>query len=271
MNGVVIAGEPVPEEMVPVLRPEYLAWRRKLRLQKLDELRDAMLAAYERLDSRIEQNISRSGTPVACHEGCSWCCRGVKVEAHAPEALVIAHRIQSDQRLRLAVEAAASKRRTQNVHAIAAAGEACPFLDQHACKIYDVRPMTCRNHCCTDASGCRRSFEHPELDVPISLHMPAVAAASISVLGMRWALESLELDYRSFELTNAVAVALQDPAADKWLEGERIFDQAVRSVDAEDASIMATGSGKRTPEAGHVTQGVWKSHGKRTRKTSKQK
>lgn len=266
MNGVTIAGDPVPEAMIPVLQPERLAWKRKLQLHELDELKKAMLAAYERLDSRIQQHIASSGNPVACKKGCSWCCRGVKVEVHAAEALVIAERITSDQRLRSALEAAASKRRTMKTDALAASQAACPFLDHDRCAIYDIRPMMCRNHCCTDVAGCKRAFEHPELKVSLSLHMPAVAAASVSVLGMRWALEELGLDNRTFELTNAVAVALQQDSASKWFDGERIFDQAVRPVDIEDANIAVAPPGERSQQEHHPARLAWKSHGKKRRK-----
>jgi Fe-S-cluster containining protein len=224
-----------------------------------------MLAAYEKLELRVQQHIAGSGTPVACKKGCSWCCRGVKVEAHAPEALVIADRIAREPRLRLAVETAATKRRTMKTRELAETREACPFLDHDRCGIYDIRPMTCRNHCCTDVAGCKRAFEHPELDVPLSLHMPALAAASVSVLAMRWAADDLQLDCRSFELTNAVAVALQDGAARKWLEGERVFDQAVRPVDGEVPRSQPAIS--RTPlQEGRSPRQAWKSSSKKRRK-----
>jgi Fe-S-cluster containining protein len=266
MNGVTIAGDPVPEAMIPVLQPERHAWKRKLKLHEIDELKNVMLAAYERLDLRIQQHVADSGNPVACQKGCSWCCRGVKVEVHAPEALVIAERIRSDQRLRSALEAAASKRRTMKTDALAASRAACPFLDHDQCAIYDIRPMMCRNHCCTDAAGCKRAFEHPALNVSLSLHMPAVAAASISVLGMRWACDDLGLDNRTFELTNAVAVALQQDSASKWFEGGRIFDEAVRPVDVEAASIAVPGPRELPLQERRPARLAWKSHSRKRRK-----
>jgi len=266
MSGVVIAGEHVPESMIPALSPERLAWKRKLQLQQLDELRLAMQGAYERLDSRIQQSIGGSGIAVACQKGCSWCCRGVKVEVHAPEALVIADRIRTEPRVRSALEAAAARRRTLKLGELAAARDACPFLEQDRCIIYDIRPMTCRNHCCTDVSGCKRTFDHPALNVPLSLHMPAVAAASVSVLAMRWALDDLGLDYRNFELTNAVSVALQEGAATQWQRGEQIFDAAVRPVDIEEASrAPADPSDSPLLESG-PNRPVWKSRSKKRRR-----
>ena len=266
MNGVTIAGDHVPDAMIPVLQPERLAWTRKLQLHDLDELKKAMLAAYDRLDLRIQQHIAGSGNPVACKKGCSWCCRGVKVEVQAAEALVIAERISLDQRLRSALEAAASKRRTMKTTALAASRAACPFLDQDRCAIYDIRPITCRNHCCTDAAGCKRAFERPELNVSLSLHMPAVAAASVSVLGMRWAFDDLGLDNRTFELTNAVAVALQQDSASKWFEGERIFDEAVRPVDVEEANTAVAGPREHPLQENRPARLAWKSHSRKRRK-----
>jgi Fe-S-cluster containining protein len=252
--------------MLPVLQPERLAWKRKLQVHAFDELKQAMLGAYERLDFRIQQHIDGSGQSVACHKGCSWCCRGVKVEVRAPEALVIADRIRADARLRSSLEAAATKRRTMKTSVLAASRDACPFLDQDRCAIYDVRPMTCRNHCCTEAAACKRAFDRPEAKVALSLHMPAVAAASVSVLGLRWALDELELDYRTFELTNAVAVALQDDAANKWLHGERTFDQAVRPVDVDDVRIDTAGPEEPPVQESQPARPAWKSRSKKRRR-----
>ena len=200
----------------------------------------AIIDAYARLDRKIQTSIDGSGLVPASHQGCAWCCHGVKVNVTALEALAIADRLRSEhEELRAAVQAAAKRRRTMNTDQFFISGDPCPFLGpSNDCKIYDVRPMACRRHCCLDSSECERAVKNPELKLPVSQHAPVNAVGALAGFALAAAMDDVRLDYRTFELASAVSVAMRVDAAERWVAGERIFDGAVRPVDRDDIEVQ---------------------------------
>lgn len=75
----------------------------------------------------------------ACSKGCSACCH-VSVMVSADEAAVIASEIgtKAAKPLRYAVHGDNARSTLRHY------GEACPFLVQGACSIYESRPLSCR-------------------------------------------------------------------------------------------------------------------------------
>ncbi len=242
MKFTTIAGQTIAVEALPLIEPERRAMREPLRQRDAKVAHLAIIDAFGRLDKNIETAIERSGLVPACHQGCAWCCHGVKVNVSALEALAIAERLKSeDDELRTAVQAAAERRRTMNTDQLFLSGDPCPFLDaSNGCRIYDVRPMACRRHCCLDASECERAVQQPELKLPVSQHAPANVAGALAGFALAAAIDDARLDYRMFELTSAVSAAMRTDAAQRWIAGERIFDLAVRPVDRDDREIAST-------------------------------
>jgi len=266
MSSTIIAGKTVPIEAVALLEPERSAMRDHFCRHDVTPAHLAIVEAYARLDEKIQDSINRSGLLPACRAGCAWCCHGVKINVSAPEALVIAERLKSAKNeLVPAVQAAAERRRHMNTDQYFVSGEPCPFLGaSNECTIYDVRPMACRRHCCLDASECERAVKNPKLKLPVSQHAPANAVGAISGFALAAALEDTNLDFRTFELASAVSVALRDDAAKRWAAGDRIFDLAIRPVDAEDRKIAEADLARYSPNSGSPKP-VWKSHGKKKR------
>jgi Fe-S-cluster containining protein len=272
MKFTTIAGQSLSVEAVPLLEPERQALREPLRKRDVKRAHLAIIDAYERLDARIESTIASSGLLPACHRGCEWCCHGVKINVTALEALAIAERVRLEgEQLCLAVKAAAERRHNMNTDQLFNSGDPCPFLGASGeCKIYDVRPMACRRHCCLDSSECERAVKNPELKLPVSQHAPISVVGAIAGLALAAAVQDAGLDYRSFELASAVSIALRQDAAQRWVEGDRIFDGAVRPVDVLDREISKADMKKYSPNCARAQSSVWRSHGKK-RNISKSK
>ena len=89
-----------------------------------------------------------------------------------------------------------------------------------------------------DAKQCERASLSPKLKLPVAQHANANVAGALCAMSWAAALEDAQLDYRTFELTAAVAIALTPGAPDQWIRGDRIFDRALREVDIEDREIL---------------------------------
>ena len=98
------------------------------------------LAAYrqfiERIDTICGQITARAAAAITCHEGCDACCEAIGV--FPVEAVYIALHLCPDQppdpdRIRSNSDLAS---RDPDTH--------CPFLENHRCRIYPVRPLICR-------------------------------------------------------------------------------------------------------------------------------
>ena len=79
----------------------------------------------------------------ACIKGCNHCCHQ-RVEVTDFEALVLSHVVVQRPELRERLE--------QDT------GDACPFLVDEECSVYDFRPAVCRAAASPDAELCRRRF-----------------------------------------------------------------------------------------------------------------
>ena len=268
MKSTTIAGMTVPIEALPLLEPERRTLRERLRRGDIESIRIAMVDAYKRLDQKINDAIESSGLVPACHQGCGWCCHGVKVNVSAPEAILIAERLRTgNDELLTAVNAAAERRRNMNTDEYFISGEGCPFLSaSNECRIYDVRPVACRRHSCLDSGECERAIKNPRLKLPVSQHAPANAAGVTAALALIAAIEDARLDARTFELATVVSLALHDDVERRWCAGERVFDGAVRPVDAEDQAIAKADLSKYSVNPESSARVLWKSHSKKSRR-----
>ncbi len=59
----------------------------------------------------------------------------------------------------------------------------CPFLINHACCIYEFRPLACREYCVTShPSKCRPESTEPSTQIPMSLRIAEVLAETCRIL-----------------------------------------------------------------------------------------
>lgn len=175
---------------------------------------------------------------VACKPGCSFCCHGVRVDATAPEALTIVRGFRETMaKEHVAVIVDHVKRHAALVRSMTLAARyrtrvPCSMLDQNSnlCMVHDARPMSCRAHHSLDAAECEAAILHPGERRGIRRYPDVMDARDAMILGQRKALAAAKLDNRSFDLSLALEVAFEhDDAAERWANGERLFDAAVHA------------------------------------------
>lgn len=190
---------------------------------------------------------------IACQRGCSWCCRGSRVNVAPPEAIAIAQWIQerkADQRLDLMarVNRAAAVVQKTNTDERWTARMPCAFLDARGeCEIYPVRPLACRMGNSFDAATCQRAHETGE-GVPSDSRIRAVYA--IGRAAIERAARDNRLQFGYYELATAVALALSTAdAALQWARGGDLFEQARTPNDEYDAIAAADAAERWQPGA----------------------
>jgi Fe-S-cluster containining protein len=223
-----------------VFEGERKAAGRLLSTRAAREVPALVLEACARLEPAVEhfQRIA----PPACARCCSFCCRGVRVEATVPEVIAIADFVREgrspDEARVLAREAAESAAAVRDLDSKArwTNKTPCRFLDTRGqCSVYPVRPLACRSAASFDAGECERATADPTAQATIPRHMAPARIFGTAKSAIVAACEEAGLDGRRFELTSAFAVAMNEPdAAERWLRGERLFDAALLPSDERD-------------------------------------
>jgi Fe-S-cluster containining protein len=179
--------------------------------------------ALERGETRRLHHLSVA-QPIACREGCHWCCH-LQVTATAAEVCLIAERLRRDAdpqvleriRARLPLKANASDDTTVSCGLLTEAG---------SCGVYEVRPLACRGWTSRDAESCERSL-HDEAEPPPTDLQLARECGAIG-LGLVDALRSSGFSAGLVELNAALLIALDEPRAlERWHAGEAVFDPAL--------------------------------------------
>lgn len=211
--------------------------------QAATDVAEIVNAAANRLDPLVT-DLTRERPP-ACGAGCSRCCHGLKIEASPPEAVAIAEFLRGLTPDELAatreqMREEAEYARTLDADARWREQVPCAFLEDATgeCVIYDVRPFTCRAHTSMSLEQCEAAARDPERRTPIDKHLVPASVFGMAKAAITMASADARLDPRSFELTNAVSVALNVPrAAERWAAGESLFDAAVTPNDEADAEL----------------------------------
>jgi Fe-S-cluster containining protein len=190
-------------------------------LQVIDVTRHADAVADEGVRTAYKESPPRP--PLACREGCAWCCRR-RVGTAAPEVLRIAtylrETLSPDQwhSLLERVRTAAVQRRRD--------GSPCPLLVENRCSAYPVRPLTCRGYNSSDARRCEQALD-PASGVEPPVYWPQQRLATFVLDGLRAGLDESRLDGGLLELTAALHIALETPdIQERWLSGQRVFAPA---------------------------------------------
>ena len=169
--------------------------------------------------------------PLACREGCAWCCHKV-VGTATPEVLRIVHFLHQtvsaeqvaatrDRAVRLE-----EQRRSLKHDAWAADRLPCPLLVEGRCSVYPVRPLTCRAYNSSDAGRCELSVTSRD-HVTVPRNEVQHRLGTFVLDGLRSGLGEARLPGDLLDLTAALRIALTVPdAAERWLRGEAVFAPA---------------------------------------------
>lgn len=202
------------------------------------------------LSAQVQERIPPA-SPIACREGCAFCCH-LKVLATGPEVLRLAEHLRAsrtaDELRAIGERVAAADDRTRGMTTDqrVRAQLACPLLEGGRCGAYEARPIACRGANSLDAAACQRGFENPEEDVSLPIYKPALQVTEALRNGIAAGVARGGLDGRALELNAALRIALQDPEAGKaWARGKPAFAAA---VDAEiDEAARGARPGGPTP------------------------
>jgi hypothetical protein len=167
---------------------------------------------------------------IACRAGCSFCCRSLRIEVSAPEALGVAEAINAmpePQRAATLARVRDAEDRTRGMTTAqrVQARVPCPLLQDDRCSVYDARPLSCRAAVSLDAAACEQSFA----GIPTPIPMPRAywEALGVSVNALGAALVAHGMPPRSYEFNAAVRIAVEtNDAAARWAAGEDFFAPA---------------------------------------------
>lgn len=141
----------------------YLGLVGSLRKDYCSKFIEKKQAFFNELYRQQEENLAKNGETLSCFKGCSRCC-SLFIGASVQEAeAIVYHLYQNEDKLqhfldaypvwRERVRAAgdlfrkpAAGDKNKNIGDLAAYAKSnipCPFLDNDACSIYEVRPFVC--------------------------------------------------------------------------------------------------------------------------------
>lgn len=183
--------------------------------------RSGPIAAYESSRSRHDARVSAApdAHTLACKNGCYWCCY-FTVDVRAVEVFSILdfmeHELSPAEQARVRQEIEANSALLQGLSELERMRRnvKCPFLAAGRCTIYAARPQTCRNYHATDVTGCRASYEQPEnIEIDPDFAPLVYQAGGAHVDAFCSTLQQLGYDTNAYELSTALAVAMNDPQA----------------------------------------------------------
>lgn len=194
-------------------------------LRRQDSERSAItfVRSVQHAVDRVLGAAIAQGARIDCKAGCSHCCNA-RVEAIPPEIFLIASEIEQ----RSPSERADIVARLQT-HITASNLEAapwnhrtsCPFLKDHLCSIYHVRPAACRKAHSVDVDACA---SHASV---IPQNLKIVLDSEALLKGTSEAYRQCGVGASGHELVRAVLLALLDPSAQaRWYNGEQVFESA---------------------------------------------
>ena len=175
---------------------------------------DAMIAAAEGVAAYANDALAivteEYRPPLACREGCSYCCRKPGVLATVPEFLRLVQHVREDFDADATVALAARTRRYMaqlgGRHFDTPVNESvpCPLLVDERCSVYELRPLVCRGYNSTDVDACRAAHDDTASQVPIFAILKDVTdGASV---GVAHALREMDAPSAMVDLGTALGI-----------------------------------------------------------------
>lgn len=197
--------------------------------------RSALIRLSKRVQALADQEIAlcqadaKDTWKPACRKGCDACCTRL-VEATLPEAVAVqAHLLENwtKEHVEALIERTDKAQEGNRLlweDAIGRPLAACPFLEDGACSIYEVRPVSCRAVNAADANACDLIYLKGQQADPKILkdQLEVSTVARAVVLGSREAVVSTGL----FELGPTVKLLLEDPPlADRLNQPQPVLEK----------------------------------------------
>jgi hypothetical protein len=195
--------------------------------------------AFDMYNDRLrEQPIMSEGRPafIACSKGCSTCCH-MHVDISSTDAAAIALYLEEFRPAELAGTRTMLAQQLPRIAGLSpdarwAAGIPCPFLRDHCCAIYTMRPQACRGYCSVDLPACLKAWENRATGRrgTLLLHSGSRTASLMTWGGSDFALREQGLQYAIGELSAMVATIMAPGMLDAWLAGRRVYKPGGRTA-----------------------------------------
>lgn len=165
-----------------------------------------------------------------CDAGCAECCH-VMIAVTAPEALMLGDYLRanrSDEELHNLIdrtEAVTLQTLHLDYRQHATAKVACPLLtSKDTCSAYPARPVRCRSWYSLSSDRCQDCFAASLVKETVPLDAYTYTVGQGISEGLSTGLQSLGMDATFYELGSALVTVLkQSDAAQRWLDGEDVF------------------------------------------------
>ncbi len=171
----------------------------------------ALSGAMHALVDRIAAwtTLSTEATPLACRVGCNFCC-SLRVNVLWPEVETIRQHIatrfsdEAKAQLASAVDEFLHEANQLSPEQRAVKPILCPLNRGGHCTIYEVRPMTCRNHHSLSVSQCQSAFERWQENLPVTRIAMRKLCGEIVMEAFMDVLEFCGHDSRVFDLPSSL-------------------------------------------------------------------
>lgn len=183
---------------------------------------------YQRHNQIVSAVLKKEQNHIDCKESCSYCCY-FKVEVKAIEIIAIVNFVEkrfSQETINTLLDKAQkniSEFENIDYKTQVATNQACPFLENNSCSIYEVRPSKCRNNHATDVNLCKACYDTPtDNSIPSSYHKPLHLVLSGLTRGFEAAFKNVKYDMTSYDINNAFIAALNNKKFIKrYLKGKK--------------------------------------------------
>jgi Fe-S-cluster containining protein len=168
--------------------------------------------------------------PIACREGCSFCCYN-QVELTPPEALLIGHHVAQNFTTEEKDALRAKVNRSLRLKAVKSKKDLarlrrqfpCPLLLGGRCSIYSVRPLVCRAMHTFEAEACEQELQGGKLGPGEYYAHRYEFVWSISS-GLQNGCRELGCQTGILDLSQALHDYLvQGNPVERWISGEEVF------------------------------------------------
>jgi len=167
---------------------------------------------------------------IECSPGCGYCCH-LRVTASIPEALIINDFLLKNKQLALyheQIEASPdffSSRTNKNINWWVKNRVPCLFLDKgrQLCRIYEVRPFTCRSYHSLDMELCKKGYSQKAITA-IPCYPDLKRSYEAYSISFERTMKQLDRQSAQLELSSTVALLIQNPdLINRWFDGGQII------------------------------------------------
>lgn len=178
----------------------------------------------------LSHRINMDKSEIKCSAGCGYCCF-LRVTASIPEALIIHDFLHKNKEITLYREQLEnspdffSSRTSKDINWWVKNRIPCLFFDEQRqlCRIYEVRPFTCRSYHSLDMRLCAKAYSQKALTA-IPCYPDLKRSYESYSISFERAMKQLGRQSTQYELSSTVALFIQDPdLIDRWCDGVDIL------------------------------------------------